>query len=197
MYPNTEKKVKAVQYFLIGLIMISLLSLVFIKPVEASYFPSDTTTEHFEFTANQTGATLFASSTKTFLQFEFGADPTKNTQLWIYCGSATEGNEIFETHGQGLISMPYQYICKKEVLYTLTAYGGSGAHIISSFVNRDISNTNDPLKPISTGGFTYGEIFTIFLLLMLFTMQFFSILQRWIFGVRIENTVRFKYDKDA
>lgn len=197
MYPNTKKKVRAVQWFLVGIMMAFTIGLIFLKPpyAHASEFPSDATTIHTEFTANGTGVSLLASSTRTILYVQFAQDPSRNGQLWIYCGSATEGNEIFETHGADTLQIPMSYLCNKALLYSLTGYGGLGAHVIFTYIDRDISKTFDPLEPITQNGFTYGEILTIFLLLMLFTMLFFNILQRWIFGVRIENPTSFRYDK--
>lgn len=46
-------------------------------------------------------------------------------------------------------------------------------------------------------GFTYGEVLIILLLLMIFTQAFFSELKQWIFGVRIENPLKNKYNKDV
>jgi hypothetical protein len=45
-------------------------------------------------------------------------------------------------------------------------------------------------------GFTYGEILIIFILILIFTQLFFSGLKEWIFGVRIENPMKNKYNKD-
>lgn len=198
MYPNTNKKVRAVQWFLVGIMMVFTIGLIFLRPpyAHASEFPSDATTIHFEINANVTGATLLASSTRTFLYQQFAGDPTKNIQLWVYCGAVAEGNEIFETHGSDILQNPTNIVCNKEVLYSVIGYGGTGAHFVYTYIDRNVTNTFDPLDTKKQNGFTYGEILTIFLLLMIFTMQFFNILQRWIFGVRIENPTSFRYDKN-
>lgn len=45
-------------------------------------------------------------------------------------------------------------------------------------------------------GFSYGEALIVLILLMIFTISFFSELKIWIFGQRIENPTRSKYNKD-
>jgi hypothetical protein len=37
------------------------------------------------------------------------------------------------------------------------------------------------------GGFSYGEVITIMLLLMIFTLLFFAKIKEWIFGVKVNN----------
>jgi hypothetical protein len=44
-------------------------------------------------------------------------------------------------------------------------------------------------------GFSYGEAFNILILLMILTILFFDKLKNWIFGVKIEQPVKMKYDK--
>lgn len=44
-------------------------------------------------------------------------------------------------------------------------------------------------------GFSYGEAFNILLLLMILTILFFDKLKNWIFGVKIEQPVKMKYEK--
>jgi len=52
-------------------------------------------------------------------------------------------------------------------------------------------------KNYHISGFSYGEILMIFLLLMIFINQFFSSVKDYIFGIRLENPPKAKYDKDV
>jgi hypothetical protein len=45
-------------------------------------------------------------------------------------------------------------------------------------------------------GFTYGDILSVLFLIMIFTVLFFSALKEWIFGVKTENPMKNKYNKD-
>ena len=61
----------------------------------------------------------------------------------------------------------------------------------------DGSCTYPPVTPpLYIAGFSYGELMIIMLLLMIFTLMFYSELKSWIFGYRIENPMRNKYNKD-
>jgi hypothetical protein len=55
-------------------------------------------------------------------------------------------------------------------------------------------NTNAGISTIN--GFTYGEVILVLVLIMIFTITFFAELKQWIFGVRIENPMKNKYNKD-
>lgn len=44
-------------------------------------------------------------------------------------------------------------------------------------------------------GFSYGEAFNILILLMILTILFFDKLKNWLFGVKIEQPVKMKYEK--
>lgn len=78
-----------------------------------------------------------------------------------------------------------------------------------NFVNNSaiqiISETPPPPPATTTatttgqlfiGGFTYGEVLEVLILLMIFTLLFFSELRKWIFGYRIDGTSKIKTDKD-
>lgn len=45
-------------------------------------------------------------------------------------------------------------------------------------------------------GFSYGEALIILILLMIFTITFFSELKIWLFGQRVENPTKNRYNKD-
>jgi hypothetical protein len=72
--------------------------------------------------------------------------------------------------------------------------------------NDCINYTPPPPPPATTtatttgqlfiGGFTYGEVLEILILLMIFTLLFFSELRKWLFGYRIDGTTKIKSDKD-
>jgi len=47
-------------------------------------------------------------------------------------------------------------------------------------------------KPSYINGFSYGEIFIIFLLLMILIFFFFSELKNWIFGIKTTDTVKYR-----
>jgi hypothetical protein len=71
------------------------------------------------------------------------------------------------------------------------------------YVDYDLTQLATSTQPVViTGGvalkqgFTYGEVLIILVLLMIFTITFFSELKQWIFGVRIENPMKNKYNKD-
>ena len=65
-----------------------------------------------------------------------------------------------------------------------------------------LKSTSTPIVVVNSGGvsltqgFTYGEVLIILVLLMIFTQAFFSELKQWFFGVRIENPMKNKYNKD-
>jgi hypothetical protein len=42
------------------------------------------------------------------------------------------------------------------------------------------------------GGFSYGEVITITILLMIITLLFFSEIKKWIFGTKISNSIKIK-----
>jgi hypothetical protein len=46
------------------------------------------------------------------------------------------------------------------------------------------------------GGFSYGEILMILILLMIFSLKFFAELKLWIFGQKVENPMKNKYNLD-
>lgn len=70
------------------------------------------------------------------------------------------------------------------------------------YVNRDMSISTEATTTTATttvktiSGFTYGEALIIFILLLIFTHQFFMGLKEWIFGKRIENPTKNKYNLD-
>ena len=103
-------------------------------------FPTDAITKHFDIPANGTNIEILPPGNNyTILYFNFGSDPTKAMKLWLYCGQNTVPNEIIETHGQSLISMPTSFFCGDRIAYTLTGYGGQGGHVVLTYVDRDIS----------------------------------------------------------
>lgn len=199
MYPNTPKKIKAVQWFLVGMMLIFSIGLIFLKPpyAHASIFPSDVVTYTYTNNTNsRLDNVLIYTNTGGEILTLLGSNINNG-------GGTTIGNETHLRCGASLVvidnmavmataQMLHAIKCSQNIYADIGKY----THIRLSYVARDIANTSDPLEPISQGGFTYGEILTIFLLLVIFIMSFFNILQRWIFGVRIENPTSFRYDKN-
>lgn len=64
-------------------------------------------------------------------------------------------------------------------------------------VTTTTTSTTTSTTTISTiNGFSYGDIMVIMFLIMIFTLLFFSEVKKWIFGVRTENPMKNKYNKD-
>lgn len=99
------------------------------------------------------------------------------------------------------------YIYKKIPANTDVYFSKTSSNNACSFTllytDYDLSLLSTTTQPVifSNGvqirqGFTYGEIIIILVLLMIFTQAFFSELKQWIFGVRVENPTKNKYNKD-
>lgn len=133
-------------------------------------FPIDATTRHYEFTGNVVDQLLLPAAPRTFLHFNYASDPIKSTQVWFYCGTPSEANEILETHGNELVLFPFQYYCDQNIYYTLTGYGGQGAHLVITTVPRNVASSTEYMtvniandrgattSPIVINGFSQGEI---------------------------------------
>ena len=64
--------------------------------------------------------------------------------------------------------------------------------------NEGVSSTICTTETIQNfvGGYSYGEVFIILILLMIFTLIFFDKIKLWVFGIKVENSVRIKYKND-
>ena len=136
---------------------ILLAFIIALSPILASatMFPSDAVSQHFEFTANTGtgGLVLIATSTRTILSISPAFKVGAGTDLFLYCGSISEGNEIFETHGNYLYENDIQYICTHEIRAVVTGFETQGAHMIITSVPRNISTTQDPIQTPVSGTF--------------------------------------------
>jgi len=119
----------------------------------ASIFPSDATTQHFEFNANTPsgGSILLATSTRTILSVSWDNKIGAGTKGWLYCGGATEGNEIFENHGGDTNTILVSFLCLSEIRAGVTGHSGDGEHYILTWIPRNIATTQDPIAIAVSG----------------------------------------------
>jgi len=139
---TTNEKIRAVRMFIIGLALVfSICMFLFVLPAKANMFPSDAVTQHFEFTANTPtgGSVLLATSTRTILNISWDNKPGAGTRGWLYCGGATEGNEIFENHASDGNTIPMSFYCANEIRAIVTGHNAEGEHYILTWVDYDLS----------------------------------------------------------
>jgi hypothetical protein len=79
---------------------------------------------------------------------------------------------------------------------TLTAENSGTGISETSFVAEKISSTEASSSMNYINGFSYGEALIAFFLLLILIHLFFSSLKEYIFGVKLENPPKYKYDKD-
>lgn len=199
---TTQKKIQAVQYFILGMLLVLCFALAFIPNTYASTFPSDTITFTFTNGVNSRADatpiyTNVAGETLTLLgsSMNNGGGTTIGNETHIFCGTLVAiDNMAVSSTGQ----MQHAIKCSQNIYADIGKY----THMRLSYVKRDIATTLDPLAVVTvtslatstmatvTNGFTYGESLQILLLIMLFTLLLFSTVKNWLFGTKVQNTKR-------
>jgi len=159
-------------------------------------FPTDAKTIR---TANDTSSdnitkNILPSGVYTILDISLNSKDVRNSIL--YCGS----DILFQQRSTLFTDMPVAYYCNN----TVTAMLDRTSTITLTYVPYNLllaSTSTQPVIISSSGialksGFSYGEVLIILVLLMIFTLNFFAELKQWLFGVRIENPIKNKYNKD-
>jgi hypothetical protein len=155
-------------------------------------FPNDTKFIGLKAYGTETGATLLtsASNERTILYV------SSNCSSGL--GDILAGSVPIASYS-GTNSSIYafeRYILPINTPITYTKV--SSANCFYRILYTDYNITSLATSTLSTStinGFTYGEVLIVLLLLMIFTLSFFSELKNWLFGVFIENQVKGKYDK--
>jgi len=193
---TTQKKIKAVQYFILGMFIVFIFSLASIPNTYASIFPSDVVTYTYTNNTNSVvnGITVYtnvAGETLTLLgsMVNNGGGTVIGNETHVFCGAnVVLDNMAVSATGQ----MFHALKCNQNITVNMGKY----SHFRLSYVLRDIATTLDPLAvatstfPIVTEGFTYGESLQVLLLIMLFVLLLFSTVKNWLFGVKVQNPVK-------
>jgi hypothetical protein len=130
---------------------------------------------------------LLPPLTRTIFNITINSN-SSNSYNAIYCGS----NRLYLQRGNGyFFTINVHYICNETIYVDIDKYSS----IYLTYTNYDTSIISTSTVLINSG-FTYGDVLTILLLIMIFTTIFFSQLKQWLFGVRIENPMKNKYNKD-
>ena len=120
---------------LILLIIISL-SLLIGAPTYALVYPQDAESKHFEFLGTNT-TTILATSTRTILGIDTQLDAG---QVWLYCNSVAEENEIMETHFTNLSNFQFQnYLCNSQIIIKTQSVSGLGGHFILTWIDYNLA----------------------------------------------------------
>lgn len=213
---TSKEKVKAIQWFLVGLIMASIISLIFLKPpyAHAMEFPSDAQVLHAETITSGNFSILATSTARTILNVNLNGDGS-NSQMGVWCAGLTGHidtvNDILETHASPAVEdVKTEYHCNGQpVTGSATSLGAKGGHVYLVWVDRDTRTTRDPMElgqstatstyvagnfmlatttsPAISNGFTYGEVLQILFLILIFTLIFFKTIKEWVIGTKVEN----------
>ena len=158
-------------------------------------FPTDAITIR---TANDTASdnvtyNILPSGLYTILNISLNSKDARDSIL--YCGT----NVLFRQRTAIYIDIPVAFVCNNTVsaiidrTSTITfTYVPYNLRLQSTTTQQIITTNGIAMKQ----GFTYGEVIIIFVLLLIFTNMFFSELKQFLFGVRLENPMRNKYNKD-
>lgn len=160
-------------------------------------YPTDAQTERVVNNTNTmiNSFSVFPSATKTILNITINSQSATANNI-VYCGA----DIYFRQRGNGVF---FSENLSKQCFSTVTADIDKNSTILITYVpyNLALKSTSTVPVIIDNGvtvsqGFTYGEIMIILVLLMIFTQLFFSGLKEWIFGVKVENPLKNRYNKD-
>jgi hypothetical protein len=158
-------------------------------------FPTDAITVRSENTTSNDNVakSILPSGTYTILGINFHSQTPESST--VSCGSNIIARDYSTYNTDKYIS----FLC----VDTVTASLDNKTSIFITYVPYNLSLTSTTTQQTATSsviltrnGFTYGEVLIILVLLMIFTVTFFSELKQWIFGVRVENPIKNKYNKD-
>lgn len=159
-------------------------------------FPTDAITKTFTYSTAGTFTLIPSGSNNTYLQVSL-QDSSASAQK-VSVGGYITINKLVA--GQGFIAQDMNIATTSAVTFTKLDTTVSTVNV--TYVPYDLTTistttTSTTTTTISTiEGFSYGDIMVIMFLIMIFTLLFFSELKKWIFGVRTENPMKNKYNKD-
>ena len=160
-------------------------------------FPTDAQTIRY---ANNTGTlmagvSLLPTKTRTILQITSNSQNAIANSI-VYC----DADIIFRQRGNAVF---INETMSRQCFSTVTTDIDKNSTILVTYVDYDMSLMSTTTQPVILNngvaiktGFSYGEVMIILVLLMIFTQLFFSALKEWIFGVRVENPMKNKYNKE-
>lgn len=163
-------------------------------------FPTDSISIYKELIGSSS-STLVTTYPTTIVGFSIQQSSVAS-ESHILCGNTT----IAKNYAKDFPFNKVNFLCNDTIGVSKT--GQDSASFIVTYVPYNLRLTATSTATIATStatttisistisGFTYGEVMTIFLLLLLFTITFFAELKKWIFGQKVENQAKLKYDKD-
>lgn len=149
-------------------------------------FPNDAVTVFHEL-VGVSNYQFLPTGTYTILGVSVQQSATNSTSE-LMCGNTT----LVKNYGKDFPYNNVHFLCESTVSVQKT--GQDSASFIITYVPYKIQ-TVSTTTPMVVNGFTYGEILIIFVLLLMFSLSFFSELKNWLFGVYVENQPKNKYDK--
>lgn len=143
----TRDKEKVVQWFLVGFLLVSFLFIFLAIPAQASNFPIDARSEHFEITTNGTSQ-LLSTSTRTILNVSWLGGGTAKS--WLYCGNVSEENEILDTHGIDDFSVDMSFLCESTIIQAFTTGDtADDQHYILTWVDYNLASSTITSMPLT------------------------------------------------
>lgn len=168
-------------------------------PAEAAMeFPTDSKIVHMEQLTAGTKLVLATSTVRTIFDVNFQVSGS-NTNGFLYCGAPIEANEVFEVLlAVNHVDFHTLLHCDNKPIYmSWTGTGPLGGVVDIVYVDRDVATTNaTTTSEIGTvGGFSYGEIITTLILILIFTVLLFADLRKALFrGIVIPKVIK-EYEK--
>ena len=202
-------------WFIQGFVFVMGLSyfLLVVTHAHAMQFPSDTVTLATTTSAVVYDQQLFPSSSqqRTILSSSYVCNGTFPSYLYLGSYNAAPASTILstlnglytQTNNQPIVWNAGSAVQVHKDIFATCSYW-------LSYVPRNIATTPDPQAILTTayststatssaqivvGGFTYGEVFQIFLLLLIFSLLFFSEVRNVIFKNGVVVRVIKEYDR--
>lgn len=158
-------------------------------------YPTDAITKTFTYTTAGTFTLIPTGDIKTYLSVSL-LDSSNSAQK-VSIGSDIVINKLVSA--QNDITRDLSIATTTPVIFVKLGTTVSTVNVTYVTYDRTIlsTTTSTTTSAISTiNGFTYGDIMVILLLIMVFTLLFFSAIKEFIFGVKVENPMKNKYNKD-
>jgi hypothetical protein len=159
-------------------------------------YPIDAKTVYAEAHTGTTGTLLTsANNVRTVLSASQNCNTNKDNEI------VTNTSVVLDSEGSAdFVFVNQQLVIPANETFTWNkTLTGDRCVFRMTYVDRDISvpvvaSSTATTTAISTT-FTGGESFIILILLMFFVAYFFNTLKQWIFGTKIQGTVKYKYEK--
>jgi len=149
-------------------------------------FPNDAVTIYHEL-VGVGSFTILPTGTYTILGVSIQQSGVASVSN-VLCGGAV----FIQNYGKDFPYNNIHHLCQSDVSVSKT--GQDSSSFVITYVPYSMQ-TISTTTPIAINGFTYGEILIVFMLLLMFSLSFFSELKNWLFGVYVENQTKNKYDK--